>query len=61
MDSGIVALRSRGAGPVLESMLPDAMMDLGTMGADASTPVLGQNHRFGPGAVLDRDCLVMIC
>ena len=28
MDSGIVTLRSRGAGPVRESMLPDTMMDL---------------------------------
>ena len=38
MDSWIVTIQSRGAGPVLESMLPDTMMDLGTMGADASTP-----------------------
>ena len=48
MDLGIVTLRSRGAGPALESMLPDTMMDLGTMGADASTPFLGHNHHFGP-------------
>ena len=48
MDSGIVTLQSCGAGPVLESMLPDTMMDLGTMGVDTSTPVLGQNHSFRP-------------
>ena len=45
--SGIVTLQLRRAGPVLESMLLDTMMDLETMGADASTPVLGQNHRSG--------------
>ena len=52
MDLGIVTLRLRGSGLVLESLLPDTMMDLGNMGADASTPVLAQNHHFGPRSVI---------
>ena len=46
MDSGIVTLRSCGAGAVLESMLPDTMDRIIVL---------------DPGPVLDRDCLVMIC
>ena len=41
-------LQSRGTGPALESMLPDTMMNEGTMGGDVSAPVLRQNQRFGP-------------
>ena len=52
MDSGIVTLLSCGAGPALESMLSDTMMDLWTMDADASTPFLGHNHHFGPRSVV---------
>ena len=48
IDSGMGTLQSRGTSPALESMLPDTMMDWGTVGVDASTPVLGQNHRFRP-------------
>ena len=55
-ETGMGTLQSRGTGPARESMLPDTMMDRGTMGVDASTSVLGQNHRFGPGVVLGRDC-----
>ena len=48
IDSGMGTLQSHGTGPALEAMLPDTMMDRGTMGVNASKPVLGQNHRFGP-------------
>ena len=48
IDSGVVTLQSRGTGPTPESVLTDTMMDPGTMGADTSTPVRGQSHRFVP-------------
>ena len=48
IDSGIVTLQSCGTSPASESVLTDTMMDPGTMGADTSTPVQGQSHRFGP-------------
>ena len=48
MYSGIVTLQPCGPGPAPESVLIDITMDQGTFGADASTPVQGQPHRFGP-------------
>ena len=39
---------TRGTGPVLESLLPDIIIGRGTMGVDASTPILRPNHRFRP-------------
>ena len=42
MNLGIVSLQPHEPGPAPESVLTDAMMDPGTVGADASTPVLGQ-------------------
>ena len=47
-DSGIVNLQPRGTDPAPESVLTDTTTDLGTVGADAATPVQGQPPRFGP-------------
>ena len=46
IDSGMCTLQSRGTGPALD--LLNTIMDRGTMGVDAPTPVIGQNHWFGP-------------
>ena len=47
LSSGMGTLQSRGPGPVRESLLPDTRIDRGTMGVDASTPILKLNHRLG--------------
>ena len=48
MDSEIVTLQPHGPASALESGLTDTTMDPGTISADASTPVQGQPHQFGP-------------
>ena len=48
IDSGICTLRPRGTSPSLKSLLPDTVIKGGIINIDASMPVLGQNHRFGP-------------
>ena len=48
MDSGIVTLQPRGTDPAPESVLTDTTIDPGTVGEDASTPIQGQPHWFGP-------------
>ena len=48
MNSGIITLQPHGPGPAPESVLTDTTIDPGTMGADASTLIEGQPHRFDP-------------
>ena len=48
LDSGMGTLQLRGTGLVLVSWLPDTIIDRGTMGVDASTPILWLNHRVRP-------------
>ena len=62
MNSGIVSIQPHGPGPAPESVLTDTMIDPGTMRADASTPVLGQPHRFSPqnGARLKQFGLILL-
>ena len=47
LNLGMGTRQSRGTGPALESLLPDTIIDSGTMGVDASTPILRPNHQFG--------------
>ena len=35
-------------GPILESFVPDTMIDRGTRGVDASTPILRPNYQARP-------------
>ena len=48
LDSGMCYLQSHGTGPVLESLLPDTIIDGGTGGVDASTPITRPNYQARP-------------
>ena len=48
LNSGMDTLESRGAGPVLQSLLPDTIIDRGTRYVDFFMSILRPNHRVRP-------------
>ena len=47
-DSGFDTLRSHGAGPAMESLFPDTIIDRGDNDVNVSTPMTGMSDRTRP-------------
>ena len=56
-DSGMGTLPLCRIGPGLKYLLPETMLDRGTLGVHVSTPILKQSHRVGSWSGSDQDCL----